>query len=530
MRFLPIGPRSLLVELEDLDATLALFDALAADPLPGVAEVVPAARTLLVRTRPGVAADGGLAGRIRARQPAPGLRPAAAAGAGETVEIPMTYDGGDLAAVARHLGLGVAEVIAAHQAATWQVAFCGFAPGFAYMTGDDPRFDLPRRPAPRTRIPAGSVALAARFCGIYPKDTPGGWQLIGTTRVPMWDLARDPPARLRPGQRVRFVEGVAQVYPAAALPAPLPEVPPVAAPVAAPALTLLSAAFPVLVQDEGRAGQGGQGIAASGALDPGALRRANRAVGNPAGAAALEVTLGPVRFRAEAPVTLALAGAGQAVVAGGRVAPGAAFALDSGDEVLIPPPAAGMRSYLALRGGYAVAPVLGSCATDTLAAVGPPPLAPGDRLGQGAEPVTAVAPPDPAPALPAPGDLVELPVTLGPRADWFAPETVALFLAQEWQVTPHSSRVGIRLEGATPLARADARELPSEGTETGAIQVPHSGQPVLFLADHPLTGGYPVIATLLPAALDLAGQIPPGARIRFTAAAPFAPLLPESPA
>lgn len=521
MRFLPVGPRCLLVELDDLAATLALFDALAADPLPGVAEVVPAARTLLVRTRPGVAADAALAGRIRARRRAPGLRPAAAAA--ETVEIPVTYDGADLEAVARHLGLGVAEVIAAHQAATWQVAFCGFAPGFAYMTGDDPRFDLPRRPAPRTRIPAGAVALAARFCGIYPRDTPGGWQLIGTTRVPMWDLARDPPALLRPGLRVRFVEGRARVYPAAARPAAEPaEV--------APALTLLAAAFPVLFQDEGRAGQGGQGIAASGALDLGALRRANRAVGNPAGAAALELTAGPVRLRAEVAVTLALAGAGQAVVAGLPVAPGAAFALDPGDDVLIPPPAAGMRSYLALRGGYAVAPVLGSCATDTLAAVGPPVPAPGDRLGQGAGPVTAVAPPDPAPALPAPGDLVELPVTLGPRTDWFAPETVALFLAQEWRVTPQSSRVGIRLEGDTPLARPDARELPSEGTETGAIQVPHSGQPVLFLADHPLTGGYPVIATLLPAALDLAGQLPPGVRIRFTAAAPFAPLLPESPA
>ena len=116
--------------------------------------------------------------------------------------------------------------------------------------------------------------------------------------------------------------------------------------------------------------------------------------------------------------------------------------------------------------------------------------------------------------------MVELPVTLGPRADWFTPEMIAHFLSQDWLVTPQSSRVGIRLEGDA-ITRDDARELPSEGTETGAIQIPHSGQPVLFLADHPLTGGYPVIATLLPSALDLAGQIPPGARVRFTAAAPF---------
>ena len=121
-------------------------------------------------------------------------------------------------------------------------------------------------------------------------------------------------------------------------------------------------------------------------------------------------------------------------------------------------------------------------------------------------------------------------MTLGPRTDWFTPQMVQHFLTQEWLVTPQSSRVGIRLSGEQPMTRPDANELPSEGTETGAIQIPHSGQPVLFLADHPLTGGYPVIATLMPQALDLAGQIPPGARIRFAAAAPFATIDPTRPA
>lgn len=511
MRFLPVGPRTLLVELADLDDTLALFDALLADPVEGVAEIVPAARTLMVRVAPGHAANAALAAAVRSRQPAPGMT--RQQGAVETVEIPLTYDGADLADVAAHMGLTVAEVAAAHQAATWTVAFCGFAPGFAYMTCDDPRFDVPRRPAPRTRIPAGSVALAARFCGIYPQDTPGGWQLIGTTRLPMWDLSRDPPALLRPGVRARFVEGVARVHPSAAIPEPQGR----------PALIVLQTAFPIVFQDEGRPGQGGQGVSASGALDRGAMRRANRAVGNPSDAPVLEITLGPVRLRADRAVTLALTGAGRAVVAG-RVQP-VAFALDAGDEVLIPPPAAGMRSYLALRGGFGVAPVLGSAATDTLAFVGPDPLTNGARLYAASNPVTAIAAPEDQPALPRAGDVVDLPVTLGPRADWFTPEMIAQFLSQDWLVTPQSSRVGIRLEGA-PVTRDDARELPSEGTETGAIQIPHSGQPVPFLADHPLTGGYPVIATLLPAALDLAGQIPPGARIRFTAAAPFTEIAP----
>ena len=518
MRFLPIGPRTLLVELNDLDQTLALFDALHAPPLTGVAEIVPAARTLMIRTVPGVAAGEHLAARIAARQPAPGTT--RVQGSVETIEIPASYDGEDMADVARHMGLSEAEVIAAHQAATWQVAFCGFAPGFAYMTGDDQRFNLPRRAAPRARIPAGSVALASRYCGIYPQDTPGGWQLIGTTKVPMWDLSRDPPALLRPGARVRFVEGRAEIYASVALPQPA----------TAPVLTLLASAFPVLFQDEGRAGHVGQGVSASGALDIGALRRANRAVGNPADAAALELTLGPTRLRAAAPITLALTGAGRASVDGRDTASGTAFALNVGDEMTIDLPVAGMRSYLALRGGFDVAPVLGSCSTDTLAAVGPDLLKPGAILGCANRQATAVTEPEAQPALPKTGELLELPVTLGPRTDWFSPEMVTHFLSQDWLVTPQSSRVGIRLHGATPLSRANTIELPSEGTETGAIQVPHSGQPVLFLADHPLTGGYPVIATLLPAALDLAGQIPPGARIRFVATVPFAPIIPARPA
>jgi KipI family sensor histidine kinase inhibitor len=490
MRFLPISVQTLLVELDDLDATLVLFDALLADPVPGVAEIVPAARTLMIRTLPGVAADAALARAVLIRRPAAGARPAPRAA--ETVELPMIYDGEDLADVAAHLGLTEAEVIAAHQQAAWQVAFCGFAPGFAYMRCDDTRFDLPRRPTPRMRIPAGSVALAGRFCGVYPQQTPGGWQLIGRTGVPMWDLSRDPAALLRPGMRCRFVERRAVIYPSTAIPAPQP----------ASGLRILATAFPIVFQDEGRPGQAGQGVSASGALDRGALRRANRAVGNPSDAPALEITLGPVRLRADTAMLLALSGAASARVGGQAIPRGSAFAVDAGDEITLDSPAAGMRSYLALRGGYAVATVLGSAASDTLALVGPEPLKAGSVIAPAGRPAVAVQP-QCEPELPGADDLVLLAVTLGPRADWFSAAMIRKFLAQEWRVTPQSSRVGIRLQGE-PVTRADARELASEGTETGAIQIPHSGQPVLFLADHPLTGGYPVIATLRPEALDLA--------------------------
>lgn len=518
MHFLPVGPRTLLVQLDDLDETLALFDALQAAPIAGVTEIVPAAQTLMIRTDVGVAADGSLAAMIVARKPAPGTKPAERST--ETVELPAVYDGEDLDDVARHMNLTTTEVITAHQDATWQVAFCGFAPGFAYMTCGDARFDLPRRPTPRTRLPAGSIALAGRFCGIYPKDSPGGWQLIGRTEVPMWDLTREPAALLRPGVRCRFVERGAAVHPVKAVPVDQPKT----------GLHVLATPFPIYIQDEGRKGHTGQGVAASGALDMTSLRNANRAVGNPSDAPALEITLGPVRLHADAAMVLALSGAAQATVAGvaGVAIPvGSAFAVDAGDEITIAPPAAGMRSYLALRGGYDIATVLGSCATDTLAQVGPDPIVAGMVLACADRPVTATTPPPTAPQLPRAGDVVELPVTMGPRTDWFPPAEIARFLAQEWLVTPASSRVGIRLAGDA-LTRPDARELPSEGTETGAVQIPHAGQPVLFLADHPLTGGYPVIATLRPEALDLAGQIPPGARIRFVADHDFAPIIPEA--
>lgn len=529
LRFLPVGPHTLLVELPDLETTLALLDALAADPPAEISEVIPGARTLMVRTAPGRAAGSRLAAAIAARAPSTtGPRQSEA----ETIEIPVVYGGEDLAEVATHLEISVAEVVAAHAAATWQVAFCGFAPGFAYMTCDDARFDLPRRASPRQRIPAGAVALAGRFCGVYPQASPGGWQLIGTTPVAMWDLARDPPALLRPGVRVRFVERRGRMVPAAAAtPAAASATAPAPVPVPAAGLRVLGTAFPILVQDTGRPGRAEQGISASGAVDLPSFRRANRRAGNPEASPALEITLGPARLAVDVAATFVLDGAAERaeIEAGDKRVPvdvSRPFALDPGEVLMIPPPARGMRSYLAVRGGFDVPLLLGSAARDTLAGVGPEPLGPGAHIAFAGKPALAVDP-DPVdpPVLPAPNETVTLPVTLGPRSDWFPDASVALLLAQDWEVTAQSSRVGIRLEGQ-PLRRADARELPSEGTERGAIQVPHTGQPVLFLADHPLTGGYPVIATVLPEALHVAGQIPPGARIRFSAARPFSPIEP----
>ena len=199
MKFLRCGREAVLIEVEDLDAALALYEALREAGLPGVTDLVPAARTVLIRLDTAVTSPAA----VRAATAA--LRPGSTGhtGAG-TVEIPVVYDGPDLAEVAGLLGMPSDEVVARHTGTPWTVAFAGFTPGFGYLTGGDPRLDVPRRSSPRIRIPAGSVALAGRFSGVYPHDSPGGWQLIGRTSERMWDLDRPEPALLVPGRQVIF--------------------------------------------------------------------------------------------------------------------------------------------------------------------------------------------------------------------------------------------------------------------------------------------------------------------------------------
>jgi len=194
------GERGLLVEVEDLEMVHRLHAALRGLDPPGVVELVPAYRTVLIVADPGQAeALDDLAARL------PGLElPPAEAVAGETVEIPVRYDGEDLPEVAGLTGLEPDEVVRRHTAPEYTVAFLGFSPGFPYLVGLDPALEVPRRDTPRTSIPAGSVGLAGNQTGIYPTATPGGWQLIGRTEVTLFDPARDPPALLAPGTRLRF--------------------------------------------------------------------------------------------------------------------------------------------------------------------------------------------------------------------------------------------------------------------------------------------------------------------------------------
>ena len=198
MRLLPSGERAVLVELADLDEVLSIAGPVR--QLAGVEDVVPGERTLLVTVSTPAELDA-----VRAALADVGSHRGAGVTTARTVEIPVVYDGPDLASVAAHTGLTVSEVIDAHTATPWRVGFGGFAPGFAYLVGGDPRLEVPRRQQPRASVPAGSVGLAGRYSGIYPRSSPGGWQLIGHTDAVLFDVETDPPALLQPGMEVRFV-------------------------------------------------------------------------------------------------------------------------------------------------------------------------------------------------------------------------------------------------------------------------------------------------------------------------------------
>ena len=581
MRFLGVNNSAFLIELADLEETLALFDRLQQEircgqknqqgqekfqdqeNLQAIVEIIPAARTLLVTFDPLLADENTLETEIAGLKLEKGQQKS-----GKLVEIPVVYDGEDLDDVAALLKIDREEVIRRHTESHYQVAFCGFAPGFAYLTGGDPLFNVPRRASPRKSIPAGSVALAGKFGGVYPQPSPGGWQLIGRTDVKMFDLDRDPPSLLKPGDRVHFVDvtkdysarsngttsfsfsrndeagvtktgdetetsgsakasvnGKAGNHDNAGIFVPEKSLTPEEDAV----FKLLTTLMPVTFQDRGRLFQSSQGLSPSGALDQKAMANANRLVGNSLEQPVLEFTYGNARIKALQPSVIAFTGAKLPITI--KSAKGTVFvfekntplSIDEGDEIILGRPFTGFRSYMALRGGFKVEPVLKSASFDSLSNLGPKPLSAGDNIfianNSALRPVLLSL--DDPYSLPEAGDKVVLDVVMGPRTDWFTEQSIAMFLEKPWQVTAASNRIGIRLQSDARLERSRSDELPSEGTVTGAIEVPANGEPVLFLRDRPVTGGYPVIANLVEDQIDLAAQIPIGAFIKFRAVRNF---------
>jgi len=557
IRMRPFGDRGVLVEVDGLDEVLALQARLATARIDGVIDLVPAARTVLVVVEPTSLSPSAARAWIARTAASDAEIPATRS---RLVEVPVTYDGEDLDAVAAHLGIAVADLVERHASAAWTVAFTGFAPGFGYLVSPDWPYDVPRLSRPRPRVPAGAVALAGAFSGAYPRATPGGWQLIGTTSAPLFDPDAATPALLQPGDRVRFVP--ASAPPASAAPAARH---PLRTETAA-ALSGLGARTPsrgrtgrtgqrgrirviepglrATVQDQGRSGALAAGVATSGAADRGALRTANRLVGNLEDAAGVEITMGGFRAVWDAAASEFPAGTDAAVDAATTAATTASaasrdrrtdlwFAVTGAwgpihlDGVRIDPYAAhrwpagavlhvdwfdrGARGYLAVRGGVDAPPLFGSRATDTLAGLGPEPLTAESTLAIGDDVEGPIPPDDLRPWTPV-GDGLEIALAPGPRADRF--RTLDPLFEGTWIVSDQADRVGIRLDGPG-LERVDTTELVSEGMLPCAIQVPPDGRPVILGPDGPVTGGYPVVAVVVDAARDALGQARPGTRIRF---------------
>ena len=369
-------------------------------------------------------------------------RAAAATADPETVTVPVVYDGEDLAEVGRLTGWGADGVVARHTATTWTVAFSGFAPGFGYCVADDGP-GLAGAPARRPRAPGcrpGRSRSPTAGPGVYPTASPGGWQLLGRTTAAVWDLDRDPPALLRPGVRVRFVDAGGRDRP--------PSRRPPRRGAGAVSLEVLATGPLTTVQDEGRVGSRVVGRAALRAPATAASYRLGlRLVGGDPGAASLEVTLGGLAVRARRPLVVAVTGAR---------CPGAPWnapvRLAAGEVLRLGTPAEGLRSYLAVRGGLDVAPVLGSRSTCTLSGLGPPRVRAGDVLpvGPAAAPMPGVdEAPVPAPARRA----VVLDVEPGPRLDRVGEQGWDRLLGTAWTVGTDSDRVGRAARRRPPGAR-----------------------------------------------------------------------------
>ena len=389
--------------------------------------------------------------------------------------VPVAYGGAngpDLPEVARARGLSEADVVARHAGVEYTALFVGFLPGFAYLGLVAPELETPRRATPRARVPAGSVAMAGRLTGVYPFASPGGWSLIGRTGRLLFDPFAEEPALIRPGDRVRFAASDAEWAVPPPRTAPFPRY--------APAVEVLDGGLLTTVQDEGRRGHRRLGVPWGGSLDSGAAQAANRAIGNPAGAAVLECTAAGPTLRFLAPTRFAVTGADLGAVLersdlGTWAVPlGVAVVARPGNLLSMRERRAGLRAYVALAGGIDVPPVLGSRATNLVAGFGGiegRALRAGDLIPVGGRAEGPEAPDAPR-ATPAPAPVV-VRVVAGPQDDMFTDEARARLESEVYEVGPLSDRTGCRLTGAPPRAprgRRDPHRRHGPGVHPGAAR------------------------------------------------------------
>jgi KipI family sensor histidine kinase inhibitor len=521
------GDSALLLELEEVidpavnARVIAIAAAVRREAIRGVRDVVSTYRSVAVYFDP-LLLDAAV---VRdALQRASGAR--GQTGGGRAIDVPVLYGGGagpDLADVAAYSRLSEQQVIARHANAAYRVFMLGFLPGFAYMGVVAPEIAMPRRATPRLRVPGGSVGVAGAQTAVYPRDSPGGWQIIGRTPLRVFDPETTPAAMFAPGDSVRFVPESASSIRAAPNAAsspgsriPSPGSPPLPE-AAVRTITVLRPGLFTTVQDSGRWGHQSNGVPVSGAMDGVSHRLANALVGNDGQAATLEVTLVGPELRMEADAMVAVTGANlSATHDGGTVPLCMPVRFRKGSILRFGERRTGTRAYIAFDGGVAVPPVLGSRATHSLTGLGGlsgRPLAAGDRVvlaDHAGAPVRRRLDLEHGGA--AGG--IRLRVLRGPQDDFFPDEAFDALQRNRFSVTPQSDRMGYRLRGAQ-IPRISDREMISDATFAGAIQVPPSGEPILLMADRQTTGGYPQMATVITADLPLAAQLAPGDWIEF---------------
>lgn len=476
---------------------------LSARPLDGFLGSVPGARTLLVVFDPLAFSRRRLEEEIRR-----GGRGAPEASR-RTVVIPAFYDadpatGPDLLDLAAGAGLSPVEFARRHAAGNYRVAFLGFAPGFPYLAGLPEELHARRLSTPRVRVAPGSIGIGGPYTGIYPEEMPGGWRLIGRAAVRLFDVRRDPPPLLLPGDAVRFeavgreeferrrpvLDGDAAArFPAIS---------------GRPLFRIASPGVLTSVQGEPRYGWAAYGVPPGGAMDAEALSRGNRLLGNPALAPALEMTLVGPELEVLADAVISLSGGWvEPTSRRGQVDPTAPFEVHAGDRLSVGPIRGAARAYLCVAGGLARSdrpePPRRLAAGDTVAGRI-------ERLRAG-ETIPARA------AFEAGGEL-RVRVLPGPQREGFQPDGLAAFLGGVYRVSGASDRRGIRLEGPA-IANRRSPDIPPEGTALGGIQVPQDGQPIILGPDRPVTGGYAKIATVIAADFPRVAQALPGTPLRF---------------
>lgn len=513
LRIRPSGDRAVLVEVPSLEHAFGLRKLLKEAPLAGIEDIVVTISSVLVIVKS--------ARNLRhvieylnvlAELPSQGR-------SGKQIEIDVLYDGEDLDPLATILGWSSEAFVNWHSGQVWTAAFTGFAPGFVYLISDNGIL-VPRRDTPRAAVPAGSLAMAESYSAVYPRGSAGGWQLIGRTGAQLWDEQREDPALIHPGDSVTFVPSrvIVRTSGATAQASPVKSQTDRAAD-----LIVENPGVLTTFQDRGRFGKADLGVGSGGAMDRAAQQLVNELLGNDVSDAVLEVYGVGFSMLAESDQVVAVSGAASDIVVETREAgrdglvvrrlPEEPFVLFAGQRLRILESDFGVWSYIGVRGGFDVASVLGSKSRDMHSGIGPAPLVAGSALFVGETNVSMVVG-QAHPTDRVASDIVHLRVIPGPRFDWFTPAAQERFFAEPWTATHQGNRTAVRLQGDA-LERAREEELPSEGVVRGSIQVPSDGQPLIFSADYPVTGGYPVIAVVVNDDLDTAAQISPGQTVHF---------------